>query len=691
VVDTIRRDVLVPALLDVLAEQTGPVRPATVYGLIAERVDLTPYELSRNKSGGARYANFLGFQSSWMADIGWVTKSRADGWLLTDEGRRARQEIPAEEFMSRYGRLIDEAHDKIRAERSAEDPRTEVVRAALENVPPGYWTTTRDLAKLSGLGARVVELWVASNVTENQHRVLTTRGQVYRSFTWADPDRTDEPRALLELEGLPFEASGRADPARHLTAEDLGDGELGTGSDRVWLVRGSAVSGADVVPQWLDDGFVSLAGRHLRDLDPAVTVPELRVAVQEDYEDLTYNQRTAKFSELHQFLHRMTIGDVVVTADGGRLLLGTIDSGWTSAADGLTRIRRAVSWQEDGVPLTEIGDVLQARLRTSSTVADLTDVADVVQALLTGTPPTSTTTLSGEVDLPELPDDLVEDLLVGREWLQEFVGLLRERRQVVLYGPPGTGKTFLALKVAAALTGDEANVRLVQFHPAYSYEDFFEGYRPAPTGDGSGVGFVLTPGPFRKIVDQARENPGVPFVLVVDEINRANLAKVFGELYFLLEYRDHQIELMYGAGDGGKEFSLPKNVYLIGTMNTADRSIALVDAAMRRRFGFLSLHPDDDHLRGVLRAWLVREGLPTIAADLLEELNSRITDTDHRVGPSYFMRRSAVADDTGIERVWRSSILPLLEELHYGEPGVDVPRTYGLPAVQAALARRDES
>jgi 5-methylcytosine-specific restriction protein B len=171
--------------------------------------------------------------------------------------------------------------------------------------------------------------------------------------------------------------------------------------------------------------------------------------------------------------------------------------------------------------------------------------------------------------------------------------------------------------------------------------------------------------------------------LIIDEINRANLAKVFGELYFLLEYRDRTIELMYAFGDEGREFSLPRNVYLVGTMNTTDRSIALVDAAMRRRFAFLSLHPDDAHLRGVLRAWLTRRELPTAAADLLEALNARIADRDFKVGPSYLMRPEA-GTDAGLERIWRTGILPLLEELHYGDPGVDVSRQYGLPALLRA-------
>jgi 5-methylcytosine-specific restriction protein B len=141
---------------------------------------------------------------------------------------------------------------------------------------------------------------------------------------------------------------------------------------------------------------------------------------------------------------------------------------------------------------------------------------------------------------------------------------------------------------------------------------------------------------------------------------------------------------MYGSGDQGRDFTLPKNLFIVGTMNTADRSIALVDAAMRRRFAFLSLHPNDEHLRGVLRGWLQREDLPSEPADLLDVLNARIPDRDFCVGPSYLMQPD-VATEGGLDRIWRTSILPQLEELHYGDD-VDVARRYGLSALRTSTA-----
>ena len=180
--------------------------------------------------------------------------------------------------------------------------------------------------------------------------------------------------------------------------------------------------------------------------------------------------------------------------------------------------------------------------------------------------------------------------------LQKIADLLWERKQVIFYGPPGTGKTYLANKLARHLTEDGA-VKLVQFHPSYTYEDFFEGFRPEPGGSGT-LTFTLRAGPFRDFAEAAQANPTTPYILIIDEINRANLAKVFGELYFLLEYRDESISLQYSPD---KEFTLPENLFLIGTMNTADRSIARIDTAMRRRFAFVELDPRIPPVQGPAR------------------------------------------------------------------------------------------
>lgn len=286
-----------------------------------------------------------------------------------------------------------------------------------------------------------------------------------------------------------------------------------------------------------------------------------------------------------------------------------------------------------------------------------------------------------EFSIVDPDQELADSLHVDLDWLARCTDLLRDRPHLIFYGPPGTGKTYIAKTLARHLAGPD-NVTIVQFHPAYSYEDFFEGFRPTPRSDGQG-GFELKPGPMRRLTDRARKHPDQLFVLVVDEINRGNLAKIFGEMYFLLEYRDEAIDLMYST-DNAEPFTLPRNVVIIGTMNTADRSIALVDTAMRRRFGFIPLHPAQEPTKSVLRRWLTARKYPQRVADLHHALNTAIDDPDFQIGPSYFMR-PAVHSDGGLAQVWDSAIIPLLEEFHFGDRTVDLEARYGLAALEKSL------
>jgi 5-methylcytosine-specific restriction enzyme B len=275
---------------------------------------------------------------------------------------------------------------------------------------------------------------------------------------------------------------------------------------------------------------------------------------------------------------------------------------------------------------------------------------------------------------PQVPVDdvdplaaLAEELLVERADLEELVALLEDKRQIILYGPPGTGKTHLARRLGAVLAGDPVRCMIVQFHPSLSYEDFFEGYRPRITAEGQ-LGYELRQGPLALLAEQATAAPSVPHVLVIDEINRANLPKVFGELLFLLEYRNEQVRVTYRPD---QDFALPDNLWLIGTMNTADRSIALVDAALRRRFHFVPFFPNEGIMAGLLRRWLVANA-PGAAwiADLVDMVNAELIDDlggPHlQIGPSHFMVKGI--DDVRLEKIWRYDIMPFIEDQLFGEP-----------------------
>jgi 5-methylcytosine-specific restriction protein B len=472
-----------------------------------------------------------------------------------------------------------------------------------------------------------------------------------------------------------------------------------TAEQRAWLVR-PRPGGQALVEQWKREGFVSLAGTHLGDVAPGTELAHVREAVEAGYQHLDYAQRIALAREYYTFLSRMAEGHIVTTVIGNKLSAGVItgEPVYDPAATD-TRLRRSVTWQDtEPVAVDELPAPLPAELDQQGTVVDLTRGIDVLTQMLGAEPPESPRTasvaeaaaaISTVPTLAAATPSLAERVHMPLSWLQEVIDVLQERQQIVFYGPPGTGKTFLAQEIARHVAERDA-VRLVQFHPSYAYEDFFEGFRPVSEQDGS-VGFTLTAGPLRSLASDAASNPGEPYVLIVDEINRANLAKVFGELYFLLEYRDAKIGLQYSPD---KSFSLPRNVFFIGTMNTADRSIALVDGAIRRRFAFIELHPDEPPVRDLLAEWLAASHKDADErAGLLRALNQAIgeEDRDFKIGPSYLMRPEAESL-AGLERVWRYDLLPLLEEHYYGQlTRSQVHARFGLAATRARLAQAEPS
>ncbi|TMQ98960.1 AAA family ATPase [Actinomadura soli] len=602
-------------------------------------------------------------------------------WFPTGLGRRALEEHPdASAFYAELGRVYGywERHRD----------RFQRATALAEALPEGRWTSLADVASEVGVKATPLLGLLLGDRPEGWHRLLSDDGGPPPEAHLTETER-EEWLTLLGDDGV-LAPDQRADGQRWMPASDLAAPLGPPGSPgaertrRAWLIRASAVPGGDLIRDlWLVEGVCSLAASRLRDLPAGASREEIAEAVREDYSGAGTEERAHRAAEFHAFLSRMRENDVVVTNDGSAIYLGVVDGSpsFVNSVGERANLQRPVNWRNADRPI-DYGD-----LPDEFSVLVGNPDAEIVE--LTPFLPELENLLGEPVDVPErvmrLPDateGLARELLVGREWLQECVELLRERPQLIFYGPPGTGKTYLARHLARHLTfGRPECVQLVQFHPAYSYEDFFEGYRPVRTGDGT-VAFDLVRGPFRRLVTAALAHPGRPYVLIIDEINRGNLAKIFGELYFLLEYRDELVNVLYsGVDDQG--FSLPRNVIILGTMNTADRSIALVDTAMRRRFWFTELHPDSPPVRDMLALWLADNEMPDEPARLLGELNSRIEDRDFRVGPSYLMRESA-ATDTGLERIWRTQILPLLEEHHYGD-GTDVPARYGLDALRRRL------
>jgi len=243
--------------------------------------------------------------------------------------------------------------------------------------------------------------------------------------------------------------------------------------------------------------------------------------------------------------------------------------------------------------------------------------------------------------------------------IKKYQRLLWRKKQLVFYGPPGTGKTYIAEKLAQTMIGDEGGFsETVQFHPSYAYEDFVQGLRPQTRG--GNVVYELVEGAFLRFCKKAKNVATAPCVLLIDELNRAPLARVLGELLYLLEYR-HKAVVLSGGGD---EFSIPDNVYIIGTMNAADKSIALVDQAIIRRFSFVHLLPNYK----ILAQYLSTRGLnPTALIALLEEINEEIGDEDQLLGTSFFMQDESELPER-ISDIWQGEIEPYLKESLFDRP-----------------------
>ena len=440
--------------------------------------------------------------------------------------------------------------------------------------------------------------------------------------------------------------------------------------------------GDDGVSHWemmKERNVVAVGWKALDDLSWVEAKPEsrkkLKAALNEAYPDQTAIATGQDCSQITQFIASINEGDWVLASDGSRVLgIGRVTGEYEFVSEFGFPHQRGVEWlsiDEWKMPIPEglRSTVREIRRHDENIVEAEKRVHEAGDTPTAGNASTTATTRPIRLEGT-----------AGR-----IQSVLSRKSQVILYGPPGTGKTYWAEKAAfdlaaishfgrlfASLSQEEKQVilgegeqsgcvRMCCFHPAYGYEDFLEGYRPS-TVDGQ-VSFELRDGIFKKLCRDAAAEPSKQFYLIIDEINRGDIPRVFGELLTTLEKdkRGKRITLPVSQ----EVFSIPKNVMLIGTMNTADRSISLLDAALRRRFGFIELMPDgnvlkDSTVSGIpLRAWF-------------EALNERIrrhVGRDARnlqIGHSYLLQGGhPIREIAVLRRAIRDDIIPLLEEYCY--------------------------
>lgn len=459
-------------------------------------------------------------------------------------------------------------------------------------------------------------------------------------------------------------------------AEKLNSVEPGDVSNdllvRVWAL--SAGKNGEKWSNFVETGEVGIGWDHLGDLSRYRSLEEIFRALTNEDGHRPSNDALC----CYQFAHEISVGDLIVAKAGRKKILGvgrvTSNYIWDGSLDSF-KSRRKVDWlRTDQTEFPGTGTTVKTLTEITSYPSFINLVNDYL-----GLEEVSENEESDELAASETYNlqSIVEDgCFLAEDALKAMLARLKLKKNIILQGPPGTGKTWLAKRLAYALVGQKSpdRVKVVQFHANIAYEDFIRGYRPS--GEGR---LTLVDGAFMEAIEDAR-NSSQPLVVVIEEVNRGNPAQIFGEMLTLLEADKRHvregIELTYKRRVGERVY-IPPNLYVIGTMNIADRSLALVDLALRRRFAFIELAPA---LNRAWRSWL--EDRCGFSADLIAQIESKITtlneqiSSDQRLGQQFRVGHSYVTPPEGADindpvqwfkQVILTEIAPLLFEYWFDD------------------------
>lgn len=475
-------------------------------------------------------------------------------------------------------------------------------------------------------------------------------------------------KAWIESERVNKEESQKKkqekEKSKQIAANTLGDGDVEPAN--YWLYA----PGADA-SKWDDfysEGVIGLGWSSLGDLTTYATKEDMRQKLL-DVDGSDTSQKNSALA-VWQFANEMKPGDVVFAKKGRGAILGrgVVESDYYYDPNfGEYPNLRKVRWTNKGEWHTGVSLAMK-------TLTDISDYPDLVSKI-------SSYFSDSEGDTERLPEDwpsyteedFLDEVYIDQDEYRTLVNLLESKKNVILQGAPGVGKTFVAKRLAYSIMGrkDLSRVSMIQFHQSYSYEDFIMGFRPSETG-----GFELRKGAFYTFCKNAADDPDNDYFFIIDEINRGNLSKIFGELFMLIEADKrgpkNKLQLLYSD----ELFYVPENVRIIGMMNTADRSLALLDYALRRRFAFFDITP------GFTSDGFVnyRQSLGSDRFDRLiqcvTDLNNRIKDDESlgegfQIGHSFFCNISEEdLTDRKLNEIVEYEIVPLLKEYWFDDPAL---------------------